>query len=189
MSQPTHAPTLLTLEEFLRLPEEEAYKVELVRGMVVREPQPGPGPLHGRLQSRIAHLLESWMDANGDRGAALVDTAFVLAEDPGTVRIPDVAYVAPARIPPGGYGRGLWHLGPDLAVEVSSPSNTWTEIQERVDDYLAAGTRSVWVVDPPTRTVTVYRTGAEAHRLDAGAELVDEVLPGFRVRLADLFDI
>jgi Uma2 family endonuclease len=74
-------------------------------------------------------------------------------------------------------------------VEVSSPSNTWTEIQERVDDYLAAGTRSVWVVDPPTRTVTVYRTGAEAHRLDAGAELVDEVLPGVRVRLADLFDI
>ena len=182
--------TLMTVEEFERIPEEEGYRIELVRGMLIREREPGPHPLHARLQSRMAYLLESWMAQRGERGAVMTNGAFVLAVDPGTVRIPDVAYVSRERIPEQGYGRGIWRLGPDLVVEVTSPSNSWTEIQARVSDYLGAGSRLVWVVDPPTRTVTVYRPDAGADRLGGDVELEGgEVVAGFRVRLAEYFDL
>jgi Uma2 family endonuclease len=179
---------LLTADEFERLPGQEGYLLELVRGVVVRER--GPGPLHGRLQSRMAHLLESWMEQRKERGGVLVHAGFVLATGPDTVRLPDVAYVSAPRVPESGYGNRLWRLSPDLAVEVISPSNTWTEIQEKVTDYFAAGTPLVWVVDPPTRTVTVYRPEVRAERLDeSGALDGEDVLPGFRVRLAEYFDV
>jgi Uma2 family endonuclease len=179
---------LLTVDQFQRLPDEEGWLFELVRGHVVRER--APGPLHGRLQSRMAYHLESWMERRKERGAVMVHAGFVLASDPDTVRIPDVAYVSSARIPEAGYSGRLWRLGPDVVVEVTSPSNTWTDIQERVNDYLGAGTALVWVVDPPTRTVTVYRRGASAERLDGSGELDGEdVLPEFRLRLGELFEV
>lgn len=120
----------------------------------------------------------------------MTHTGFVLEEDPPTARLPDVAWVPPERVPETGYGTSLWRQGPDLAVEVTSPSNSWTEIQEKVTEYLAAGTRLVWVVDPPTRTVTTYRPGVRARRLSVGEELDGEdVLPGFGVDLAEYFDV
>lgn len=185
-ADPTRAP-LLTLEEYLRLPDDGS-RTELVRGRVVREPP--PATLHGRLQSRIAYLIETYEQARGGRGAVAVGSGFLLAVDPPTVRGPDVSYVAAERIPEAGSEEPYWQMGPDLAVEIVSPSNLWTEMQRKVGDYLAAGTRLVWVVDPPTRTVTVYRPGAQASRLEAGAELDGgEVLPGFRVALGELFTL
>lgn len=185
---PAPSAALLTADEFERLRGEEGYLLELVRGVVVRER--APRPIHGRLQSRMAHRLESWMEVRKERGAVVVHTGFVVATDPDTVRIPDVAYVSAARIPEAAYEAGLWRFGPDLAVEVTSPSNTWTDIQERVTDYLGAGTPLVWVVDPPTRTVTAYRPGIRAQRFDESGEMEGEdVLPGFRLRLAEFFDV
>jgi Uma2 family endonuclease len=138
----------------------------------------------------MAYLIESWMALRKERGGVLVHAGFVLATDPDTVRLPDVAYVSATRVPESGYGNRLWRLGPDLAVEVISPSNTWTEIQKKVTDYFGAGTPLVWVVDPPTRTVTVYRPDVRAERLDESGELDGEdVLPGFRLRLAEYFDV
>ena len=184
----------ITAEEFERMPQEEGSLVELVRGTLVRESvvlrERGPRPLHGRLQARIAYLLETWMVQRRERGAIVVHTGFVVATDPDTVRLPDVAYVSEARMPEARYGAGLWRLGPDLAVEVTSPTNTWTEMQDKVTDYLGAGTSMVWVIDPPTRTVTVYRSGAAATRLDETGTLDGEdALPGFAARLAEFFDI
>ena len=90
-------------------------------------------------------------------GVVLVECGFVLSEDPSTVRIPDVSFVARANMPgdrlPSGYFRG----GPDLAVEVVSPHDKARELAKKIADYLAAGTPQVWVVEPNTRTVAVYR--------------------------------
>jgi Uma2 family endonuclease len=180
---------LLTLEEYARLTDDDdGDLVELVRGMLVREQ--GPGQLHGRLQSRIAYHLEKYHDDRDRRGAVIVSAGFVLAEQPPTVRIPDIAYVSDERIPPARYAERWWRIGPDLVVEVASPSNTWSEIQRKVSDYFASGTRIAWVVDPATRTVTVYRPGQIAARLEEKDELSGEdVLPGLRIRLADLFEL
>jgi Uma2 family endonuclease len=180
--------TPVTLGQYASLPEDERWKIEAVRGWLIREPR--PAPLHSSVQSRLIYLLEAHKLEHRTGGAVLVEVEFVIAVDPLTVRVPDVAYVSAARIPPGGYAQPRWHFGPDLAVEVVSPRNTRAELAERVSDFLSAGTRLVWVVDPRTHTVGVYVPDAAALTLGATAELTGgDVLPGFRVPVLDLFPV
>jgi Uma2 family endonuclease len=176
----------LTVEQFEALPEKEGWRIELVRGQLVREP--GPGPMHGAVDALLTAHLVNWAAA-GSRGVVLSNTGFILARNPDTVRIPNIAFVSAARRP--AYpARGWWEIAPDLAVEIVSPTNTVTELQAKVQDYLVAGARTVWIVDPFTRTVTVYRSKSDIRLLDAGDELSDqEVLPGFRLALSKLFEI
>lgn len=178
----------LSLGDFEELPEEPGYRLELVRGRLVREPR--PAPLHARVLSELVHALVDWAKDSGE-GVVLTDAGFVLAEDPVTVRVPDVSFVSRERIPPDDpYDRGLWPMAPDLAAEVLSPSNLATEIQQKVLEYFEAGARTAWIVDPRLRTVTVCVSATEARLLIGGAELDGgAVLPGFRLPLASLFDL
>jgi Uma2 family endonuclease len=97
-----------------------------------------------------------------------------------------MAYVSRERMPP--LGRKYWRMAPDLAVEILSPSNSASDVQEKVLEYLAAGSRLVWIVDPARRTVTVYKSARDIRILGAGEALTgEEVLPGFRLPLAALF--
>ena len=176
--------TLLTIEEFEHLPD-DGWRCELVRGVVVREPPAGFE--HGRLANRILYILTAFAEKHGLGEVLASETGFVLFEEPPTVRAPDAAFVAEGRVSSPaapGFGR----LAPDLAVEVVSPSNTIAQIHSKVLDYLDAGSRLVWVVDPATRTVIVYRSRNEI-RLLTGYEELDggEVLPGFRVDLPAIF--
>ncbi|MGH7544526.1 MAG: Uma2 family endonuclease [Gemmatimonadota bacterium] len=176
--------SLLTIEEFERLPDDE-WRCELVRGVVVREPPAGFE--HGRVAMRVSLLLARFVEEHGLGEVLASETGFVLFEEPPTVRAPDAAFVAEGRVPspaPPGFGR----LAPDLAVEVVSPSNTIAQIQSKVLDYLDAGSRLVWIVDPTTRSVAVYRSRKEI-RLLSGADELDgeDVLPGFRVGLEEVF--
>jgi Uma2 family endonuclease len=174
----------LTVDEYEALPEEEEYRVELVRGRLVREP--APGWAHGRASTRIGTLLELHAAAHG-LGAVLTNTRFVLSRNPATVRIPDVSFVAADRAPAPDYP-GALEGGPDLAVEILSPSNTASEMQEKLADYFAAGVRAVWIVDPRTRTVAVYRPGQPFRPLGEDDELDGgEVVPGFSAAMSELF--
>lgn len=180
----TAEPGLKTIEEFERLPD-EASRMELVRGQVVREPPAGFE--HGALAVRIATCLDSFVRQHGLGKVLGAETGFVLFDDPPTVRAPDVAFVTRDRLPSD--TRGFGRLAPDLAVEIVSPSNTVAEIQDKVFDYLDAGTKLVWVVEPRGRTVTVYRSRDEIRILTSSQELEgDEVLPGFRIELLEFFD-
>lgn len=175
----------LTLEEFERLPEEDGARVELVRGRVVREPRPAAE--HGRVLLNLSFLLRDHLRHRLD-GFAFADTGVILSHDPPTVRGPDLCFVSAARLPDGPPSEGFLDLAPDLCVEIVSPANTATEIQEKVLEYLDAGTRLVWVVDPRMRTVTEHRLSdrslllRESEVLDGG-----EVLSGFSVPVAELF--
>ena len=104
------------------------------------------------------------------------------------MRAPDVAYISVDRLPDGRLPQGFLAGAPDLAVEVLSPRDNPVEVQQKVRDYLEAGTRLVWVVAPRARSVTVYRADASA-RLVREPESLDgeDVLPGLTVSLADLF--
>ena len=176
----------LTWKQFQRLPAEPGSRLELVRGRLVREPR--PAPLHGRVVSTLTWLLEGFARENGS-GVVLVEAGFLLAREPDTVRGPDLCFVSAWRVPVDGYGQGgFWELAPDLAIEVLSPGNRASEMQEKVLDYLAAGSRQVWVVDPRLKSVTVHTPGGEARLLIGGAVLEGgDVLPGFRVELESLF--
>lgn len=176
---------LLTVEEFEALPEEEG-KVELSRGRLVREPPVGAS--HGWVAVNLAVPIREHVRRHG-LGAVFVEVGYVLSREPATVRGPDLSFLAADRLPPEGMPPGFWRLAPDLAVEIVSPSNTLPELQEKVLQYLEAGTRLVWIVDPTTRTAIEYRSRDDI-RLLTGAEELDggDVLPGFRVTLREIFE-
>ena len=176
---------LLSLEGYAALDEpEDEYVTELVRGMVVREPRPGSP--HARTQFRLAYHLTDWVRAHGE-GEIYGESGFILSEDPGTVRGPDVAVVLRSHSWEGEPGQ--WIRGaPELAVEVLSPSDTSSGIQQKVLEYLEFGAQLVWIVDPAARTVTVYRPDGSAMLLREEQTLTGEdVLPGFSLELTDLF--
>jgi Uma2 family endonuclease len=116
------------------------------------------------------------------------ETGFILATNPDTVRAPDVAFVRKERLPAGGLPLGYLPISPDLAVEVISPFETAEDIQEKVEDYLRAGTSQVWTVYRKTRSVVIHYANRstsvlrETDNLEGG-----DLLPGFSVPVAKLF--
>lgn len=175
----------LTLAEYDAL-EEGPYRLELSRGWLVSEP--GPGPVHGHLHSWIAHLLIDRLQRPG-AGVVLTATAFLLADVPPTVRIPDIA-VLRGGAPVEGYPSGPLRGAPDLAIEINSPSNSASDNLARVRDYFDAGTPVLWIVDPPTRTVTAHTSASEAKILRAADPLPGgPAFPALRVSVDEVFTI
>ena len=180
---PPPPPALMTADELLdvRIPDK---RVELIRGrLVVREPA---GLRHGRVAMELARQLANYV---GDRGMGRVyaaETGFTVARDPDTVRAPDVAFIRRDRLPDP-EPLGFPDLAPDLVVEVLSPGDRPGEILAKVADWLSAGTRLVWVVDPLRRVARVYRQDGSETIVTAEAALEGEdVLPGFECPLATI---
>jgi len=178
-------PELVTLAEFIALPDGDPYRLELAAGRVVREP--APGFRHGRVASRLSRIL--W-EASGDfgHGEVFFDMGFLLTRDPPTVRIPDVAFVSASRLAEHATDEVFLGGAPDLAVEVLSPSNSASEIQGKALEYLDAGAHLVWIVDPAAETVTVYRARDDI-RVLAAEDTLDgtAVIPGLEVEVGRLF--
>ncbi len=174
----------MTAEELLALGED--VPGELVRGEL-REMAP-PGAEHGAVVARLGWRLARYVEENGLGAVFVGDTGFQLASDPDTVRGPDIAFVRRDRIPATGLPRGYWPGAPDLAVEVVCPSDRYEEVEERVADYLAAGSRAVWVVSPGLRTVTVRRPDTPPASFSEGDVLeAEDLFPGLRIRVAEVF--
>lgn len=115
-------------------------------------------------------------------------TGFILTRRPDTVRAPDISFVPDARLPPLGPGDGYFPGPPDLAVAILSPSNHAAAMQRKVDQYFAAGTRLVWVIDSHKQTITVHAPRRASEILNENDALDGEdVIPGFRYEIAELF--
>jgi Uma2 family endonuclease len=178
----------LTAEDLWNLGEGDVRR-ELVDGEI-RE-MPPTGGIHGRITSRVDRRLAEHLERHGGGELLVGDVGFVLGlpHDPERVRAPDVAFVTTARLSQGQLPEQFIHGAPDLAVEVLSPSDDPVDVQQKVRDYLEAGTRLVWVVAPRARTATVYRADGSARLLREGDRLDGEdVLPGLVISLAELFD-
>lgn len=179
----SQAARLVTAEELADYPDSKHY--ELVRG-VPRVCEP-PGGLHGRLAGKIAARLLDHVERLG-LGTVLVESGYVLRRGPDTVRGPDVSFISVTRLPPDQIPEQFIPGAPDLAVEILSPTSRWSEVEEKVADYLAGGTRLVWVVEPRERRVVVRYPDRPPRTLTAGDVLDGEdVVPGFALALADLF--
>src|SRR5438552_4196300 len=176
-------PTLMTAEELLQTSIPDKH-VELVRGvLVVREPA---GYRHGRVSMELAFLLSQHVKATGAGQIVSAETGFKLASDPDTVRAPDVAFISRERLPDP-QTRGFPLLGPDLVVEVLSPNDRPGETLAKVGDWLEAGTKLVWVIDPERRLARVYRHDGSETSINEEEELDGEgVLPGFACPLASI---
>ena len=171
---------LMTAEQLLQTPVPNK-RTELVRGvLVVREPA---GFRHGVVAAALTRLLGAHVETHGLGVVLAAETGFQIERDPDTVRAPDVAFVRRDRIPEP-VPLGFPALAPDLAVEVLSPDDRPGETLAKVSDWLNAGARLVWVVDPGRRQARVYRAdGSETVLTEADALDGEDVVPGFSCRL------
>jgi Uma2 family endonuclease len=176
---------LMTAEELWRLPDDGTRR-ELVRGEL-RTMAPA-GYEHGKIETKLTWRLAEHVEKSKLGDVVGADTGFVLARDPDLVRAPDAAFVSRARLEQTRASKQFFPGPPDLAIEIVSPSDTLYEIDEKVDDYLAAGTLLVWVVNPRRRTVTVHRPGGQQVVLREADQLTGEdVVPGFACPVGSLF--
>jgi len=175
---------LLTETDLANLPD-DSYRHELVAGVMVAEPL--PTHRHDRARWRIERTLRAHVEA-GELGEVFGEAGYVLARDPDTVRGPDLSFVTRDRL--SNFDDTRFFSGaPDLAVEILSPSNRRGAMHAKVADYLAAGARMVWVVDPARRSITTYRTLLAPRRLASNEALDGEdVLPGLVIPLDTIFE-
>jgi Uma2 family endonuclease len=157
---------------------------ELVRGeLVVRKTGAESSWVGGQLHL----LLANHCKATGAGWVLPSDAGYqCFTDDPARVRKPDVSFVRFDRLP--GLPEGHLRLAPDLAAEVVSSAESYCEVEDKVDEYLAAGVRLVWVVNPPNRSIRVHRPDGTVTDLRQADDLTGEnVLPGFRCAVAELF--
>jgi len=177
--------TLMTAEEFAKLPD-NGMRRELVRGDVI-EMTPA-GAEHSAIGANAVGMLRQFARETRTGTAFGADCGYILAEDPDVVRCPDASFVSKERLPEGGLPKGFFPGPPDLAVEVVSPTDQAADVQEKVNDYLKAGTSLVWVVYPKLRQVQVHRSLAEAFTVEEGGKLSgDPVLSELSIPVAEIF--
>lgn len=174
-----------TADELLAMPR-DGVRRELVDGEV-RE-MPPAGHRQGRVAMRVSTPLHHFVTSGRLGEVYAAETGFRLASDPDTVRAPDVAFVRAERVEEAGDPESYFPGAPDLAVEVISPTDRYSDVLAKVGDYLNAGTRRVVLVDPQNRTVSVFAADGERADLTEG-DVLDggDVVPGWTLPVRDIF--
>ncbi|MDT7807814.1 MAG: hypothetical protein QOJ70_1627 [Acidobacteriota bacterium] len=174
-----------TADELFAMPD-DGFRYELVKGEL-RRMSPS-GSEHAVIIGKLTMRLGQHVEANNLGLYFGAEAGFKIASDPDTVRAPELAFVGRERIPGSGVPKKFWSGAPDLAVEVVSPGDTFNEVEEKLEQWLSAGTRAVWIVNPRRRSVAVYGSMSDVTRLSEGDELEGgEVVPGFRCKVSEIF--
>jgi Uma2 family endonuclease len=170
---------VFTADELFELPDDGS-RYELVEGEL-RRMSPA-GAKHGAIIARILVRLGSHAEARGLGQVYSSETGFVLSRNPDTVLQPDVGYVRRERAVENDE---FFPGPPDIAFEVISPSDRYTEVDEKKDRYLSAGTLVVVIVNPRSRKVQVHRVSGSTNVTDTLT--IDDLLPGWSMSLDDIF--
>jgi len=178
MSTLTH---LMTAQELGEM-DDGSNRHQLIKGELLTMP---PAKYeHMRVGANLTIILGQYVKANR-LGVVGTEGGYKLESDPDTLLAPDVSFVAQDRIrlSPEGYHSGP----PDLAIEVLSPGDRKGYIDRKLLLWLGTGTRSVWLVDPRRRTVEVISSLNDRRTFHETDELVDHTVPGFRVKVSEIF--
>ena len=181
------ATTLLTSDQFLALPEEfdpngNRIKDELIGGEIV--PMAQPSYFHDRIKNRINRLLGRYLDANPHLPLdSVVEIGAQVSEYDSFV--PDVAVLRTGVQP---LSSRIHRGSPEIAIEVVSPTDTAKHLERKVDAYLEGGAKSVWIVFPEARSVTVHTPGS-VRKLKQDESITDPLLPGFVSPVSAFFDL
>jgi Uma2 family endonuclease len=173
--------TLVTVQEFLQMPESEDTRMELIGGEVVTMPMSGQP--HEITKSNLIMLLAPWAVRN-EGLRVFCEAAYQL--DDRNCLIPDISLIASSRIVPG--STGVFQRAPELAIEVVS-SESAARLEDKIELYLSYGSKSVWVAYPNKRVVRVFDASGGAKRFEQDQPLVDPaVLPGFSIPTSAIFE-
>jgi len=159
---------------------------ELIDGRIVR--MTPAGAEHGIIEFNLGGELRSFVRQNKLGWVTGGEVGIYTRRNPDRVRGADIAFISKEQTPfrPG---RGFLEIAPELVVEVISPSNTWLEIHEKIEEYFSIGVRWVWIVEPKNETVRIYHSPTEVQRLTIGDTLRGEgALAGFNLPVADIFE-
>ena len=176
-------------DDVLRIPiPPDLSGYELVDGEL--EPVTPVGGRHGRIAVRLAVLMDAHVQQHRTGGAVYTEVGFVLGlrRDPQRLRGPDVSFVSQKKLDQlGGEPEGFFHAAPDLAIEIESAERP-KKLQQRIQDYLDAGTTLLWVIHSETNSATAYHTDGSARLLrESDALDGEDVLPGLKIPLRELF--
>jgi len=180
----TVEPQAVMPEDLLTMPDGDRY--ELVDGQLVEIDMGGKSSWIG---GQVFTALSLYADEHGGWSFPDATSYQCFPFDPARVRRPDASYVAAGRFANDEIPAGHIAIPPDLAVEVVSPNDLYYDVEGKVNEYLQAGVRMVWLLNPGNRTVRVFRESIEhSTQLGPDDELTGgEVLSGFRCRIAELF--
>ncbi len=177
---------LTTADELLRLPRGR-HRYELIRGEL--KTMAPAGYEHGKLAMDFATLLNVHVKANKLGTVTAAETGFKLTTDPDTIRAPDAAFISQKRLDEVGPVQGYWPGAPDLAVEVVSPNDLYTEVSDKVAEWLEAGSKMVIVVNPRRQQVFVHAPDVDVKVLEIDGTLDGgEVVPGWQLPIRELFE-
>jgi Uma2 family endonuclease len=175
----------VTAEQLARMPD-TGDRYELVKGEL-RMMSPS-GRRHGRVAMKLGVLLGRHVLDRGLGEVYAAETGFLLSRDPDTVRAPDVAFIAESRLQGMDEEIGYLPLAPDLVGEVVSPTDSFSQVQEKALMWIASGTKMVLVVDPQTRTLHVHRVANDIAVFDEKAVLdAGDIVPHWTLAVRELF--
>lgn len=142
------------------------------------------GAKHGETCAQITGELFAYLKTNKIGKIYSSNTTFQIGSNE---RMPDVAFVSAERIPEEGSPSGKWEIAPDIAIEVISPNDVWDKVNRKVREYFAAGVQQVWLISQQEQEVIVYDSPTQIRVMTASEDLTSELLPGFKCKVADLF--
>jgi Uma2 family endonuclease len=179
------ATKLMTCEEFEAM-SDDGKRYELVDGEL-RE-MPPAGMEHGEVGNNLNGPL--WFHVRERKlGRVFSDgTGFRIFPGRDLAYAPDISFVSNERLATVEDYTKMGRLAPDLVVEVVLPSDRMADVLDKVRDYLLAGVRLVWIVEPKQRMVTAHNpTGDPVVYRDDDTLDGGDVLPDFRLAVAEIF--
>ncbi len=187
MRTPVRTDTVETFWSFCQQPVNAGRCFELIEGVI--HEMPPTGGEHGEVGGDLFGLIWTHNRQHKLGRVTNAETGYILWRSPDgndTVRAPDIGFVSFSRAPQP-FGKGFIPMPPDLAVEIISPHDSDSEVEQKVKDYLRAGTRLVWLVYPALKAVVVHRPDGQQNLYAADTLDGGDVLPGFNIAVHEIF--
>ncbi len=158
---------------------------ELIEGRVVTMSPTKVG--YGRFEYRIARLIGEFVETNQLGEIMVGEVGIYVRRNPDTIRAADVLYISTDRLAQATPNDFL-DVAPELIIEILSPYDRWSQMRRKLRDYFDAGVQVVLVVEPDTKTIVAFRSTTDSIEFEHDAVLtIEDVLPGFKLRLTDIF--